>query len=328
MSTLLEKVVLTPEEERKKYRNQKIATKFASIGYKIFRFALLFGLCFVLLYPLLYMISMSFRPLDQIYDPAVIWIPKSLTLQNFKDVMDPLAMDYWNSLKTSLLVNVVSSLMQVLATCFVGYGLARFKFRGKGLMFALVVFSAIVPPQLTIIPMYLQYKSFDPLGIFTLITGAPINLLDSVWTFFLPAILGVGLNASLFIFIFRQFFAGLPKELEDSAAIDGCGFFKTFIRIMIPNAGSVFLTAIILSIVWYWNDYNLGMMFFTNHKTVMTALVELEAGLFKIDQSFDPYRHYTRMQAGSLLAIAPVVLMYIVLQKYFISGVERSGIVG
>lgn len=328
MSTYLDKIVLTPEEERKKYKNQKVATTAGKWIYKIFRFALLFGLCFVLLYPLLYMLTMSFRPLSQIYDPAVIWVPKSLTLQNFIDVMDPRAMDYWNSLKTSVLVNVASSLFQVVSCAFVGYGLARFSFKGKGIVFGLVVFSAIVPPQLTIIPMYLQYRYFDPLYLFTLFTGGPVKLLDTYWTFYLPAILAVGLNASLFIFIFRQFFAGLPKELDDSAAIDGCGFFKTFVRVMIPNAGPVLLTTIILSIVWYWNDYNLGMMFFTNHKTVMTALVELQAGLFVVDPSFDPYRHYTRMQAGSLVAIAPVVLMYLILQRFFISGVERSGIVG
>lgn len=331
MTAILKLVGINVENPATMHKILRIWAKVKTAMWSTFRFFLLFGLCFVLLYPLIYMLSMSFKPIVEIYDPSVIWVPKHPTMQNMIDVWG--IMKYPDAFWTSIKVNVVSSLIQIVTCALAGYGFARFKFKGKGIMFALLIFAIIVPPQMTVIPMYLQFQNFTFFGfgeIGRLFTGTAwsTKLLDTYWTFYLPAIFGVGLNASLFIYIFKQFFTGLPKELEDAASIDGCGFFATFVRIMIPNAGSVFLTTIILSIVWYWNDFTMGSMYFTNHKTVMTALVELRAGMFSLDLASDPFRHLTRMQAGSLLAITPMVIMYMILQKYFVAGVERSGIVG
>jgi len=302
------------KDEKNLLRLQKASSFAGKYFWKIFRAILMFGLCFVLLYPLIYMCSMTFRAMQDIYDPSIVWIPKNFTMKNIQEVWG--IMDYVDSLWTSVKTNVLSSLLQILTCAMTGYAFARFKFKFKGVLFAILLFAIIVPPQLTSIPMYLQFKEYGILG-----TG---------FTFYIPAVFGVGLNAALFMFLFRQFFSGLPTELEDAAAIDGCGFIATFFRIMLPNAGSAFLTTIILSVVWYWNDYILGAMFFTHHKTIMTALVEVKAGIFSLDvtTSSDPFRHITRMQAGSLLAIAPVTIFYIFVQKYFVAGLERSGIVG
>ena len=326
---------LCSADEQTRARAVKKLSGVGSIGWKVFRFFLLCGLCFVLLYPLLYMLSISFRSMKDIYDPSVIWVSKHWTLDNFKEVIE--VMDYKRALLTSLEINVVSSLIQVVICAVVGYGFARFEFKCKGLLFALVVLTVIVPPQLISTPLYIYFKGFDFFGIGSLvglITGTPLtkNLLNTSWVFFLPAIFGQGIKSGLFIFIFRQFFGGMPRELEDAAQIDGCSFFGCFWRIMIPNVRSGMLVVVVLSLVWYWNDYFLGSMFISNHRTVMMELVNLPSGLRMFggyeSAATDPLKIITHMQAGSLLAIAPVLGFYILIQRFFIQGVERSGIVG
>lgn len=313
-----------------RYKKQAV-----SLLWALFRVALLFGLSFVLLYPLIYMISMAFRQPIDMANPAVIWIPRHVTLDNLKDAFS--FMDYPKSLWNTIRLGLVSSLLQVISCSLVGYGFARFQFKLKGLAFALVIFTIVVPPQVVYVPTYMMYKQFDVLGIMKLLSAIigrdmHINLLDSALTLYLPAMFGVGIRSGLFIYIFRQFYRNLPRELEDAAYIDGCGHFKTFLRIIAPNAKAAFLTVILFSIVWYWNDYYYISMYFSNVKTVSTALAGL-MDAFTTDVSFeairtDPYMITTRLQAGCLLAILPMLLLYVVLQKHFTEGIERTGLVG
>ncbi len=296
----------------------------------LFRFALLFGMCFVLLYPILYMLSMAFRPTSEIYDPSVIWVPKSLTLFNVTEAMR--YMDYPVVLKNSVLINVVSSLLQAVTCAFAGYGFARFQFPGKKFFFAVVIFTIVIPSQLTIIPLSQSLNNFDLFGLAYIgrLFGQDwtVRLIDTPFSFYVPAIFAAGIKAGLIIFIFRQFFRGLPKELEDAAAIDGCGFFKTFLRVILPNATAVCLTVVILSIVWYWNDYYYSSMFVPNYSTVSLALTNLTGAYGMENSLLNAFDLVTLMQAGSLLTIGPILLMYVVLQRWFIQGVERSGLVG
>ena len=294
-------------------------------GWSIFRGMLLFGLCFVLLYPLLYMISVAFRPTKELYDPMVIWIPKTFVLDNIIDAYH--AMSYPRAVLATIQLGGVSAALQVISCALVGYGFARFKFIGRDLLFSLVIFTIIVPPQIIIIPI-----DFFGIGkIVGWITGTPwqVNLLNTRWTFYLPAMLGTGLRSGLFIYMFRQFFRGLPQELEDAAHIDGCGPFETFIKVMVPNASGVFLTVGLFSMVWYWNDYFLSSMYFTRVNTVSVALAGLQNSLSLVGFDIqDPTTLITRMQAGSVLAVAPLLIIYIFLQRYFTESIERTGIVG
>lgn len=304
-------------------------------AWALFRTALLFGLSFVLLYPLLYTLSISFRQPVDMANPAVIWIPRHFTLDNLKDAYQ--FMDYTKSFWNTLRLGLVSSALQVASCSLVGYGFARFRFKFKGLAFGLVIFTIIIPPQVVYVPTYLMFKNFDILGILGLagrLTGQnlTINLLNSPLTLYLPALFGVGIRSGLFIYIFRQFYRNLPRELEDAAYIDGCGHMKTFLRIIVPNAKAAFLTVILFSIVWYWNDYYYVSMYFSNVKTVSTALAGL-MDAFTTDVNFeamrtDPYMITTRLQAGCLLVITPMLVMYMALQKYFTEGIERTGLVG
>lgn len=296
------------------FKAQKALNRVTRIVWIVFRALLLLGLSFIILYPLLYMISMTFRPTEQLYNPSVIWIPRSLTLENLKNAFE--LMKYPQSLLLSLRTNIVSSFLQIAVCAFTGYGFARFRFKGKNLLFIVVLITIMVPPSIISIPTYLTFKT--------------IGILDTALSFYLPAALGAGLKSGLFIFIFRQFFRGLPVELEDAASIDGCGFLGCFLRIIIPNAGSVFVMTILLSTMWYWNDYFTSSMYYSSQETVTVALVNLQhqAALITGGATADPYQIITLMQAGSLLTILPLLIVYIILQKQFVQGVERSGIVG
>ena len=287
--------------------------------WSIVRAVLLIGLSFIILYPLIYMVSIAFRPLDELFDPSVVWIPKHLTLKNIKFAMEKMNMlkpvGTENSLFNSVVVNLLSALLQVASTAFVGYGFARFEFKLRGFLFGVVIFTMVVPVNSIIIPLFLNYRN--------------LHLLDSYFAFYIPAILGQGIRSGLFIFIFRQFFKGMPKEFEDAASVDGCGGLRTFLQIFVPNAGPAFLTSFLFSIVWYWNDYYYSSMFFPTKQTVSLALAGLR-NLLSTDATGgrDPYQLLISLQAGSFLVCIPLLLMYMFLQRYFVQSIERTGIVG
>ena len=298
--------------------------------WPVFRFLILFGLGFVILYPMLYMISCSIRPQAEMTDPSILWIPKTFMLDNLVETW--IAIDYPKLVWDTVSVNVVCSLIQVLTCSIAGYGFARFKFKFKGLLFGIVIMQIIVPTQVILIPQFMQFRYFDPFGIVTLITGAELNLADSPWALYLQAFFCNGIRAGLFIFLFRQFFRGLPKELEDAAYLDGCGPFETFVKVMVPNASNSFLTVFIFSVVWYWNDSYVSGMFFTKSNTVALQVSNLYETISSYFNGGTPTGiaadWLVWIESGCLLSILPILIMYIFLQKNFIEGVERSGIVG
>ena len=317
------------DAEKKHYRyifGRRVSEKV----WPIFRFLILFGLGFVILYPMLYMISCSIRPQAEMTDPSILWIPKTFMLDNLVETWT--AIDYPKLVWDTVSVNVVCSLIQVLTCSIAGYGFARFKFKGKGLLFAIVIMQIIVPTQVILIPQFMQFRYFDPFGIVSLINGEALNLADSPWALYLQAFFCNGIRAGLFIFLFRQFFRGLPKELEDAAYLDGCGPFETFVKVMVPNASNSFLTVFIFSVVWYWNDSYVSGMFFTKSNTIALQVSNLYETISSYFNGGTPTGIASDwlvwIESGCLLSILPILIMYIFLQKNFIEGVERSGIVG
>ncbi len=292
--------------------------------FPIFRFLILFGLGFVILYPLIYMISCTFRERGDMNDPTVLWIPRNFTLNVLRETID--AMGFPKTLFTTLFLNVGCAMVQVISCAVTGYGFARFKFRGQKLLFLVVIMMILVPPQIIALPLYSQFRNFG-IGDFT------VNLIDTAFTMYLPALTANGIRAGLMILIFRQFFKGLPKELEDAAYIDGCGPFRTFVQIMIPNASAAFLTVFLFSVVWYWNDYYVCASYFTDTRTISLMLrnldTELKQRLFdNVSADISPREQIVWKEAGCLISITPLLILYVCLQKYFIEGIERSGIVG
>ncbi|MBQ7002596.1 MAG: carbohydrate ABC transporter permease [Oscillospiraceae bacterium] len=342
-----EKVIgngLSKREIRKIHMQNMNKTEIAYLRRKeaiekvwpIMRFFILFGLCFIILYPLIYMISCAFRAQADMNDPTVMWIPRHFTLKILEQTMT--AMDYWKTLGNTLLLNIGCSLVQVVTCAVTGYGFARFKFKFKNLLFGLVIMMILVPNQIIAIPQYMEFRYFfglQPLieDLFGTKAGSVFNLIDSPLTMYLPALTANGIRSGLMIFIFRQFFKGLPKELEDAAYLDGCGPFKTFIKVMVPNAASSFLTVFLFSVVWYWNDYYVSSTFFTENSTMALMLKNLSSTLNMVlfnsaTVQVSPREQILWMEAGCLLAVFPLLLMYVCLQKYFTEGIERSGLVG
>lgn len=314
-------------QERAHYRyifGRRISEKV----WPVFRFLILFGLGFVILYPMLYMLSTSFRPQSEMSDPSVMWIPKQFIIDNFVDVW--LAMDFPKVLLQTILINVVCSMLQVVTCAITGYGFARFKFKFKGLLFGIVILQIIVPVQVVLIPLYTQFRFFDIFGIIQLITGSSLNLVSTPAALYLQAFFCNGIRAGVFILLYRQFFRGLPKELEDAAYLDGCGPVMTFIRVMVPNAKTSFLTVFIFSIVWYWNDTYVTGMFFDKPYTIAMEVENMATTIifYKTGENSGVASDWlVWIEASCVLSLLPILIMYIILQKQFVEGVERSGLV-
>lgn len=297
----------------------------------LLRWLFLIAIAYVILYPLFYMLSMSFRATQDFYDVTVVWVPKTFTVEHFKFIFEKL-----NLIKPLLLTGVITilcTLAEMIICSTIGYGFARFKFKLSNILFVLVVFTIMVPPQMLNMSNYLLMKNFDIFGFIEAITGhtSSINLLDSIWAFLLPAITGQGIRSGLMIMIFRQFYASLPVELEEAALIDGCGFTKTYLRIMAPNLSNTFCLCAIFSIVWYWTDYfysltylptnkNMALQIENIHEVVRTALAYVG------DTSM--YNMIPKQQAACLLFILPLVIFFLIIQKSFSRSIENSGLVG
>lgn len=281
------------------------------------RFFIIFGLAFIILYPVIYMFSCSFRDSIDMNDPSVMWIPKHFTFDVIAETAE--VMELPETLLNTFLLNIGCSVVQVIACAFTGYGFARFDFFGRKFFFGIVIMMIIVPPQIISLPLY---SNFVHLG-----------LINSKLSMYLPALMGNGIRSGFMIFIFRQFFKGLPKEIEDSAYIDGCGRFRAFLSIMLPNAKSALLTVFLFSVVFYWNDYYISSLFFTDNQTVALMVKNLDSKLsVKLFNSSavkaSPREQIVCLEAGCLISVSPMLIMYTFLQRYFIEGIERSGIVG
>lgn len=299
----------------------------------IARYAILILLSYQLLYPVLYMISASIKaPIDS-YDPSVIWIPKHFSATGFTDAFK--TMKYMDALLRSLGIGLGCALLDVASCALAGYGFARFKFPLKNVFFVCVILTLIVPTQTIILPYYMNMRYFDPLGIMTLFSGITgsetmINLIGNNLAFFIPSALGAGIRSGLYIYIFRQFFEGMSAALEESAYVDGSGPLRTFTHIMLPNAKNAIITVFLFSFVWHFNDYYLSKQLLgTDKRTLIVALSSLRMDLAAViggQTEFDPIRVQTRIQAGCLLVILPMFLLYIVTQRKLADSIEHIGI--
>ena len=296
----------------------------ANVAVNIVRYFFLLALSYVVLYQLFFMISYSVRPRGDLYNPSVVWIPTSLTFEHFQNAFEQL--EYLNTGLVSLWLMEVSAFIEVMMCAVIAYGFARFDFREKNVVFFLVLVTIIVPVQLLIIPMYINYSHFDILGIakffidtFNLPDFRP-NLLNTGLTFWLPSLFGVGVRSGLFIFIYRKFFEGLPRELEEAAYVDGAGPLRTFISVILPSSGVVFLTVTIFSTIWHWNESYLTSMYNQLNPPLAVQLENIKSTILKDSRSAG--------MAACLLFIAPVLIMYMFLQRKFVQSIDRVGIVG
>jgi len=307
--------------------------RIALFFIRLLRAVLLIGICYVIVLPLIHRLSTAFMPIEDLYDQSVRWIPRTPTLRNFRLVWEH--MEYPVAFRNTFLLALVTSLCQVAVCTMVGYGLARFRFPGNGLIFALCLSTLVVPPQLLIVPNYLNFRFFNPLGLFG---DRAVNLIGTYWPFILLSLTATGFRNGLYVFIMRQFFRGMPRELEEAAAIDGAGFFQTFVRVMLPGSVPGLIVTFLFSFVWQWNDYLYVTMFMAGRTFLPQALEaaapRVRRAIEGVDASavssgfLDDHFYSLINNAGMMLVILPLLILYLFLQRYFVESVERTGIVG
>ena len=284
-------------------------------------YALLICIGFIYLNPILQMLSKSFMNLDDLLDSSINWIPSKFILSNYAQAAK--SMDFWASLGKSIILAGVPTLCNLISCAIIGYGLARFEFPFKKVVLAVIVFTFILPSQVTMIPTYALYSQ--------------IGILGTILPFVVLPLLGMGINAPIFILIFWQFFRQVPKVLIEAAQIDGAGYFKSFFRISLPSATPAFITVGLFSFVWYWNESYLTEMYVSGvmTKSGWTSLV------IQLDNFASNYNTYATTAAsgatsineainmsGTMLSILPLLLMYFVLQRYFVESIDKTGITG
>lgn len=276
-------------------------------------YGLLIIIGFVYLYPLIKMFVYSIKDLEDLVNPTVEWIPTKLYLENYRTSW--IVLNYGKTLLFSLLVTLVPAVVQTITTSLTGYALAKFKMKGKILVFGLILMTYLVPSQVYMIP---KFVLFDKFGI-----------LESAWSIILPASFGQGLSSAIFILIFYQFFRMQPIALDESAEIDGANPYQTFLMIGVPLALPAYLTSFLFSFVWYWNETYISSLF------LGTNLYTLQLRLFNFSSQFSLAQGLSQQAvneaikySATILIILPVLVVYIIMQKWFVEGIDRTGVTG
>lgn len=284
---------------------------------KILLYSLLIAIGFVYLYPLLFMFITSMKSPTDLLNPMVQWVPTDFFLGNYAKAFRVL--NYPRTFLNSVLVSLLPSLIQTAVCSLIGYGLSRYRFWGKGLMVGLILATFIIPAQTTVLPQMLTYKNLGLLG----------NILSLV----LPATFGQGFRSAIFILIFYQSFNSLPKALEEAAKLDGASDYKIFFKIAVPAGLPAYIISVIFSTVWYWNETYLTVIFLEGGITTLpmqlSKFVQAYENLYPpgVVNIFDRLNEAVKL-SGTFLNILPLLVLYFVLQKWFVESVERSGITG
>lgn len=323
---------------QKSLRYDKLLHRGSRTVWAVIRAVFLLGFAFVILYPVLSMISKAFMESRDLYDSSVLWIPKHWTLKNVAFAWEQ--MDYPSAFLRSFGYSLSGTIIQTLICTMAGYAFARFEFPLKKIWFVFVILSILIPPQMILMPLYLHMIDFDLGGIITLIFGHGLNLTKTSFPFFLVSFTGFGLRNGLFIFLLRQSFRGMPKETEEAALVDGAGPARIFLRIMLPSALSVLVTVMLFSFVWMWNDTDYASALLSNERMLPQAFDIFNSYMRSANNSSETVELFRNFDltdskviamlrsAGVLLVMAPLLIVYLIAQRFFVESIDRSGLVG
>lgn len=299
-------------------------------GGKIGRIVMLSAIGYLVIFPLIYIISNSLKTPEAFKNPLVVWLTTSVSFNSYKLAFQ--ALDYSKSIVSTVVYEIVSAILEVASCAVAAYGLSRFEFKGKKIFMAFLLLMIIVPEQMIVLPNTVSYSDFSFFGITTAVnkifgTNIRLNILDTVLPFWMPSIFGVGLKSGILIYIYMQFFKGLPKELEEAAWIDGAGPYKTFLSIALPSSSVVIFTVLVFSVIWHWNDYSYAVMYVNENFTTAVKLSDIVTTL----QGMGYYNSDVAngiILAACFIFIFPVLLLYIAVQNKFIKSIDRVGITG
>lgn len=257
----------------------------------------------ICLFPFIWMISTSFKPMADIYKMPPSLFPTNITLENF--IEGWAGADFGMYFKNSAIITFLATVGTVLSSSVVAYGFARFHSRLSKLLFIVLLGTMMLPTQVTLIPQYLLYFK--------------LGMLDTFWPLIIPSWLGGG---AFNIFLFVQFFRTLPKELDEAAKIDGANSFQIFSRILLPSVKAVMLAVLVMALVYNWNDF-FNPLIYLNSNDKFTIAIGLQ--FFKGSQG---NVQIGQMMAMALISLVPVLIIFVTCQKYFIQGIKMSGLKG
>ena len=286
-----------------------------------FRTVIIVGICFIIFYPIFLKISVSLRSRQELIDNSVIFIPKMPTLEPFKMAYE--FMDYSKAFINSFLVCAAVSVLHVISCTLTGYSFGRFKYPFKNFFFVFAILILMVPPQVLSLPTYISFRNF--LGF--------IDLVNKPASLFVLYATANGLKSGLYIYLLMQFFKNMPAEIEEAALVDGAGFLKTMWSVMLPNSKTMLATVFLFTFIWQWTDVYYSTMFFKDYSvlSVNLGLLATNTNMYITEVLKLPSHPIMQSQmndAGSILIIMPLILLYIFTNRFFVEGIERSGIVG
>ncbi len=312
------------ERLRLKYFSWKFA---GELIYKIFRFVLLVGISYIIIYPFLTKILNSFMSPDDLVDVTVKLIPRYPNIDQWKFII--MENEYFLALFNTARISLVCAFFQTLICAIIGYGFAKFKFKGRNLLFLCVIITMLIPHDTLLLAMFMKFRYFDIFGILGLLGLEEINLINTEWPLYLLSLTGLAFKNGLYIFIFRQFYRGVPDELEEAAYIDGTGVFKTFFQIILPLSVPMMTTVFLFSFSWQWTDtfYTASPFFTTTDIHLLPNIVEMPQSL-KMDFAASSLWESIVTNTCGMLVILPLFIIFLFAQRQFVEGIERSGIVG
>ena len=291
----------------------------------IYLLLVVFG--FVYLFPLLYMISTSFMSFGDLLDNSIRWVPRVFSLDNYVRAFESLR--FTEVIFDTFIIAFLASLFQMAIASITGYAFQRFNFAFKKVFFGILIATFIIPPQVLMPATYQILLEF--------------GLIGSMWSLFLPALTGQGFRSAILIMVFYQFYKQIPMSLDEAAQLDGAGPISIFAKIAIPSAGPAYIVSFVLSFVWYWNETFVTPIFLgTAHAAGGRAVSTLLLQLRRFDNTFGEIfnEHLSVLtgastnlneavqMAATVITILPLLILYLVIQKQFVKGVDRSGITG
>ena len=344
------------------------------VAITIFQLVLMIGISYIVIFPFISKITSSIMAPQDFIDVTVRLIPKNISFDIYVAIVKELG--YLKALGNTFLLSFSAAVIQMLICSLIGYGFAKFKFRGRNLIFILVMITMIIPHQTLQHSMYLEFRNFDFLGIVRLLKGGGIQIFDwnimdlgeGVAEFFgkldvlpnqivigvdeygddivmqfkqtgvniaktyLPLILlsatGLAFKNGLYIFLLRQFFRGIPDELEESAYMDGCGTFRTFVQIILPLSIPMMVTVFLFAFCWQWtDDFYVGKIIETTaSNTLLVDLVGKVPPSLKLGYAGQTLYETAIRNTCGLMIIAPLVILYAFCQNFLVQGIEHSGI--
>ena len=316
----------------------KSSNTWIKVVINIFRFVLMLGVSYVIIYPFFTKIAGSFMSKEDLIDPTVALIPKHFTGEIYKYIV--IDNHYFEAVLNTLLLSLICALIQTFVACLIGYGLAKFKFKGNSLVMLVVVFTMIIPHSTLKLALHEHFDNFDILtvaawnykGPLELIFGT-VRLTNTFWPLILLSIFGLAFKNGLYIYLMRQFFKGVPDELEESAYVDGSGVFRTFLQIILPLSVPMMITIFLFSFSWQWTDDFYTNVFFTlspgdeGMVYLMPDILSIPVSLRTNYAGQALYYNVIQNTAG-MMVIAPLIILYLFCQRYLVQGIERSGLVG